>query len=582
MYVVATAGHVDHGKSTLLRALTGMQTDRLAEERRRGLSIELGYAWTTLPTGQTIAFVDVPGHERFLGTMLAGVGPVPAALLVVAADGGVMPQTIEHLAVLTELGVEHAVVAITRTDLADPRPAADEVRRALDGGPLARAEIVPVSAATGHGRGDLLAALGRLVYALPAADTGGDVRLWVDRAFTVRGVGTVATATLGAGTVRRGDRLRLGPSGHAVTVRGLESLGKPVESVTAIARVALNLRGADPGVLRRGSALVTPGRFSAAWLVDVRVASGSVEAWPRDCVLHVGAAAVAAQLRPLGGSAGRLRLAESLPLRVGDRVLLRDPGSRALAGGTVLDPDPPALRRRGAARARGAELAARPPAAGGDAELARRGVVRGRTLATLGFTCPSSPPLAGDWYVDPPHAAHLRAQLARILDDNAAADPLSAGVPLETARQALGLPDVALVPVLAPTSVMTAAGRLRARTEQLPAAAAVAVGALRDRLRTAPFAAPSVEELAAAGLGRAELVAACRIGLLLEVAPRVYLAPDAPSLAATRLAALSQPFTVSSARTMLQSSRRVVVPLLELLDARHLTRRWPDDSRSCA
>ncbi|MFD0536750.1 GTP-binding protein [Actinomadura luteofluorescens] len=209
-HVVATAGHVDHGKSTLVRALTGMEPDRLEEERRRGLTIELGFAWTALPGGDRIAFVDVPGHERLVTTMLAGVGPAPAVMFVVAADQGWQRQSEEHLAVLDALGVRHALLVVTRRDLAGGAPA-ERVRAEalthLAATTLGRVESVMVSGTTGEGLDELRAALERLTGSLPEPDRDADVRLWIDRVFTIRGRGTVVTGTLGAGTIGVGDRL---------------------------------------------------------------------------------------------------------------------------------------------------------------------------------------------------------------------------------------------------------------------------------------------------------------------------------------------------------------------------------------
>src|SRR4051812_6693158 len=207
MHVVATAGHVDHGKSTLVRALTGMEPDRYEEERRRGMTIDLGFVWTTLPGGEVVAFVDVPGHERFVGNMLAGVGPVPAVLLVVAADEGWMPQSAEHLDALDALGVQHGLLAVTRADLADPAPAMESARAHIARTSLGQVEAVAVSGETGAGLDQLRAALDRLVAALPPPDLTAPVRLWIDRAFTVRGAGTVVTGTLAAGSIRTGDPL---------------------------------------------------------------------------------------------------------------------------------------------------------------------------------------------------------------------------------------------------------------------------------------------------------------------------------------------------------------------------------------
>ena len=241
VHVVATAGHVDHGKSALVRALTGSDPDRLEEEHRRGLSIQLGYAWTSLPEVGDLAFVDVPGHERFISTMLAGVGPVPAVLFVVAADDPWMPQAAEHLAALDALCVQHAVVAVTRSDLADPAPAAARAEAELAQTSLQGSPVVQVSSRTGAGLDELRARLVELVQGLPAADSDADVRLWIDRRFTISGAGTVVTGTLPAGTVARGDTLSTGLG--TVRVRGIESLEEKVDSMSGVARVALNLTG---------------------------------------------------------------------------------------------------------------------------------------------------------------------------------------------------------------------------------------------------------------------------------------------------------------------------------------------------
>ena len=241
MHVVATAGHVDHGKSTLVRALTGMEPDRWAQERQRGMTIDLGYAWAPLPSGQVLGFVDVPGHQRFIGNMLAGLGPAPAVLMVVAADEGWRRQSGEHLAAVDALGLTRGLLAVTRSDLADPAAATAQALEQLRGSSLGEVEAVAVSGTTGAGLPELRAALDRLVGRLPAPVLDGPVRLWVDRAFTVRGSGTVVTGTLGSGTVRTGDEVVL--RGRRVRVRGLQSLGQTYDEVSAVARVAVNLRG---------------------------------------------------------------------------------------------------------------------------------------------------------------------------------------------------------------------------------------------------------------------------------------------------------------------------------------------------
>src|ERR1017187_10134013 len=218
MQVIATAGHVDHGKSALLRALTGMEPDRWAEEQRRGMTIDLGYAWMRLPSGQQLAFVDVPGHARFVPNMLAGVGAVPAVLFVVAADGGWMPQSAEHLAAIDALGISRGLIVVTRADLADPGPALTQASAQIRRSSLGETPAVAVSAVTGTGLTELIAA------DLPEPDPGGAVRIWVDRAFSMTGSGTAVTGTLPAGAIRRGDELLVTPALRPVRIRSLQSL----------------------------------------------------------------------------------------------------------------------------------------------------------------------------------------------------------------------------------------------------------------------------------------------------------------------------------------------------------------------
>ncbi|TYK44548.1 selenocysteine-specific translation elongation factor [Actinomadura decatromicini] len=579
MHVIATAGHVDHGKSTLVRALTGMEPDRLEEERRRRLTIDLGFAWTTLPGAGEIAFVDVPGHERFVANMLAGVGPAPAVLFVVAADEGWMPQSAEHLEALDALGVSHGVLAVTRSDLADPAPAIAEAREWMAGGTLRDVPAVAVSAVTGAGLDDLRAALVDLVAGLPRPDAAAPVRLWADRSFSVRGTGTVVTATLGAGTVHVGDEL-LNTEGRAVRVRGIEALGERRDSVTATARVALNLRGVDRADVPRGLPLLTPGAWRTASEVDVELRPTSSAAPPERLVLHIGTAAVPCRLRPLGPAHGRLRLDRPLPLRYGDRAVLRDPGRRRIAAGLrVLDVDPPPLRRRGAARARAAELAGVRTAADVAAARLGRGLLRGADLAAMGLPAPGAP-RHGDWWTSDERWARYAADLAEAERRHRADHPLEPGMPVAAAVQRLGLPDPALVPALAADAGLDCASGLLTppgHVAALPGELDEAVRSLELDLAAAPFAAPTADRLAELGLGNTELAAAERLGRLVRVAPGIVLLPDVDRRALDVLKALPQPFTLSAARQAMGTTRRVAVPLLELLAARGLTRRTPDD-----
>lgn len=579
MRVVATAGHVDHGKSSLVRALTGGEPDRLEEERRRGLSIELGYAWTELPGAGHVAFVDVPGHERFISTTLAGLGPVPAVLFVVAADDPWMPQAAEHLAALEALGVEHGVLVVTRADLADPAPARERALAELGATTLRGARPVTVSARTGEGLDELRAALVEMLAALPGPPVDEPVRMWVDRSFSMPGAGTVVTGTLPAGRIRPGDGLASLRSGHRV--RAVQTLGRPVEEAVGTARVALNLSGA----VERGDVLVTPGVWEHTDVVDVRLGAARLGAGdpPQRPLLHVGSTVLAVHHRPLAEGLARLTVERPLPLRVGDRMLLRDPGTRRLWSVTVLDPAPPPLRRRGAARLRAEALAAADGRADLAAEVARRGVVATDLLTRIGVPVEPVPPgvlSAGGWLLSAARAADAAREALAAVEEHARTAPLEPALTLGALAERLDLPCPELAAAVVTAPLRVEAGRVvPADADGVPAPVLTAVSALRERLAAEPFAAPPSDELARLGLDAKVQAAAVRAGLLLRPAPGVLLLPDAADRAVELLGALAQPFTVSEARQVLGTSRRVVLPLLAHLDRTGRTRRLPDDRR---
>jgi selenocysteine-specific elongation factor len=653
VHVIATAGHVDHGKSMLVRALTGMEPDRWEAEQRRGMTIDLGFAWMTLPSGEEIAFVDVPGHERFITNMLAGAGPAPGVLFVVAADEGWMPQSAEHLAALDALGVRNGLLVVTRADLADPAPALEQAKLKIADTSLGEVEAVAVSALTGQGLPELTAALGRLVARLPEANPGGSVRLWLDRVFAIKGSGTVVTGTLQAGTVHTGDELVLTPAMRPLRVRGVQSLGAPAAQVRGVARVALNLRGVSARELGRGMALVHAGRWTLASVIDVRLThvppgrppSGTMRL-PSRLTLHIGAARAVARVRMLGGRAARLSLDHPLPLHVGDRVLLRDPGAaadratgRPVFGATVLDVSPPRLRGNGAAAAAERELASWPEPPTAPDLLRRHRLLRASAASAMGLS-DLPPPVSGEWLADPAHWQRLRQRLAAAVAAHAARDPLAAGLPLDAARAELGLPDRGLVEALvawrppggrvqdgAPSQdggpgrdddtgrddgagelIIASGGYLRRATggergrrdeagqlpvpgrrpaddarvprPDLPARVADAVQVVLADLADAPFSAPDAERMRELGIDARAAAAAERAGLLLRLPGNVLLAPDAPDRAARILAGLPQPFTAAEARKALATSRRVVIPLLEWLDRKGITKRLADDRRT--
>jgi selenocysteine-specific elongation factor len=592
-HVVATAGHVDHGKSTLVRALTGMEPDRWAEERRRGLTIDLGFAWTTLPSGRDVAFVDVPGHERFLGNMLAGVGPAPVVCFVVAADEGWSAQSSDHRDAIAALGIRHGLVVVTRADRAPDRieETIAQARAELEGTGLREAPVVAVSAVQGTGMDQLRDALDDVLAGLPEPDPGGRVRLWVDRSFTVTGVGTVTTGTLAAGTLTKGDRLQVvghGQLPREVTVRGLQSQGRAHDTLGPVNRVAVNLRGVSADEIRRGEALVSPDAWPAADTLDVRRTGGiPFEDAPAHLTVHVGTVAVPARLRVFDADHARLSLDWRLPLVVGDQLLLRDPGGRRVLGGVrVLDADPPRLRRRGEGTRRGVALAGMPLEGDVLAKVAHRGAVEEAHLRRLGLlTADAVPPgevrVIGGWWVHTPTYDAWRRRLRALVESDHERDLLSTGVSQGAVRAALGHPAGHFLDQLVVDAELEQHGghvRLPSARDDL-GPAETGVAELEVRLTSDPFHAPEADELVALGLGVRELAAAERRGRVLRLRDGVVLLPTAPALAMRTLAALPQPFTTSQARQALGTTRRVAIPLLEHLDGRGWTRRIDEGHR---
>ncbi len=358
--IVGTAGHIDHGKTALVRRLTGVDTDRLPEEKKRGISIDLGFAPLVTPAGVRVGLVDVPGHERFVKNMLAGVGGVDLVLLVIAADEGVMPQTREHLAIVRLLGVTRGVVVLTKRDLVDAEWAqmvAKDVRGLLAGGPLADAPIVEFSAVTGAGTPELLAAIDAALAGAPARADAEPARLPVDRVFTVEGFGTVVTGTLWRGTIRTGDALQLLPRERDVRVRRVQVHGETVDAARAGQRTAVALHGVSKEEVERGDWLLAPGSLAASRILDVRfeLLADYPREWKVDqrVRFHLGASEVIgrlvlfadAPLRAGETALGQVRLERAAVAARGDRFVIRSYSpSRTVGGGSVIEPV--AKRRR--------------------------------------------------------------------------------------------------------------------------------------------------------------------------------------------------------------------------------------------
>ncbi len=561
MHVIATAGHVDHGKSTLVKALTGTDPDRWDEEKQRGMTIDLGFGAATLPSGRDIAFVDVPGHVRFIKNMLAGVGGVDACLFVVAATEGWKPQSEEHLRILELLGLSHGMVALTKVGLCD----ADLVELArldlaehVTGTFLEHAEVVEVDVLANYGVDDLRRALDRLVVRTPEAADVGLPRLWIDRVFAARGSGTVVTGTLTGGTLHSDDELQLAPNGHEVRVRSLQSHHATRPLATPGSRVAVNLVGVSHHDVRRGDVLVRGGQWHHTRTVDASLdVLGSLdhEVSRRGAyVAYLGSGEHPVKVRVLGehalqpGQAGlvRLHLPVELPLQPGDRYVLRESGRKeTVGGGEILDVAPvlPASRAR--------------PDRSVDRVIAERGFVEADELVRL--TGERRDPQLGRWVTDPPRLQELLDDVARRI---AEAGPLGLDVVSLDERQRAALPRI--------EGVKVEAGRVLAAEAADPLADHPYVAALDAE----PFAPPAPD-----GVDRAELRELTRRGLVVAQ-DGIYFSAAAVDAAAQVVATLleRQPagVTVAEVRDAWGCSRKHALPLLALLDARGITRRRGD------
>jgi selenocysteine-specific elongation factor len=604
LQVIATAGHVDHGKSSLIRQLTGIEPDRLEEERRRGLTIDLGYAWCTLPSGREIGFVDVPGHERFVRTMLAGVGPVRLVLFVVATDEGWKPQSEEHLAIVDVLGVDGAVVALTKSDLvtADRLETAElAIRERLQGTALEGSAIVSCSARTGAGLDRLVAAIDSMVAAAPPTEDSDRPRLFVDRVFTISGAGTVVTGTLTGGPLAVGDEVEFAPSGVRARIRGLQTHKRRIELARPVSRVAVNLAGVERARLERGDVLTRPGDWLPTSLIEGRIHPVRGLTHPvtgrGSFTFHAGAAERSAAVRLFdvaalasGEAFARIRLSAPLALDVGDRFVLRESGRReTVAGGLVLDLAPP--RRPGA----GARERLERRATAGREELpalllAERGAIRAEEVRPLtGVEWTDGPAALGGWFVAEP----VRDAVGRaVVDDLSAfhrANPLAEGSPtghvgsiVAAALRTAGAPADprladAVIDELTRAGVLARAGRtLRLATHE-GGVQGDEITRVTEAVATAEPTPPTIAELRAGGFDREAIEAAVRSGALVRIAPDLVVTAGFVSRAVDAVrGAGSAGITVSAVRQQLGTSRKFAVPLMEHLDRAGLTRRSGD------
>ncbi|MDP1890415.1 MAG: selenocysteine-specific translation elongation factor [Gemmatimonadaceae bacterium] len=598
--ILGTAGHIDHGKTALVHALTGVDTDRLPEEKRRGITIELGFAPLALDGVGTLGVVDVPGHEAFVRTMLAGAAGVDLALLVVAADEGVMPQTREHLAILGALGIRGGVVALTKSDLVDDEMrdlAAEDVAMLLEGSALAGAPIVAVSARTGDGLDDLRRALAVAAAAVPARDAGDAFRMPVDRVFSVKGTGTVATGTVWSGQVCRDDALRAFPGGAALRVRGVETHGHAAETGRAGQRVAVALAGADRDALERGAVLVGA---DVGWVERDRMRADvalfddtAVTLTARTRVrLHLGTAEVGARVVARGGPVRpgsvvpvRLVLDQPLVARGGDRFVLRAATpATTIGGGVITDPAPPFRRT--------------PPFAAANAaaeqrlrwmveEEAGRGLLVATAPMRLGLTADACAAVIallsnvvvriGERLVERQRLDVAETALLRGVDEGHVARPLDRGIPLQPLRARLGLGGELADWVLAAAAErgrIAVAGGLVSRAGWQPKLSAddhAAIGAIERVLETAGREAPSGAELAATAGPRAPALLRLleREGRVVPIGEERYLTPRAWREALVSLReGTREPrsYSAGEIREIFGISRKYAIPLIEGCD----------------
>jgi selenocysteine-specific elongation factor len=626
-YILATAGHVDHGKSSLVKALTGTDPDRLPEEKARGITIELGFAHLSLP-GFHVGIVDVPGHEDFVKNMVAGVGSIDVALLIVAADDGWMPQTEEHLQILTYLGVTRGVVALTKSDLlesGDERAVA-VVRAQLEGTPLSNAPIVKTSVVSGAGMDELKEGLGKVLAETPAPRDFGKPRLPVDRVFTLRGVGTVVTGTLSGGVFQRAQQVVIQPRKTSTRVRTVQSHNRDVEASPPGTRTALNLpdiaaTGAEAHGVQRGDTITLPSLGGPAMAVDVLLeksarlakqvtpAVTALRDGVRVRVHHSSANYAARVIIPAGGPIdvgeqriAQLRFEKPVFMFLGDRFIVRDWSEQwTLAGGTVLDPDAPTRNLRSESRRE--FLGGRAAGINDLRALILSGlkrdcaVPRGELLVKSRFSAQEIAAAvgalaveehivtSGDWAINAPWWGTLKARAAEAIESEHKAHPDRQGLPLSDLRRAVALPHAALFDVLiadlcrngfsqSGTTIRRGGHKLA-----LPAHLEAHGARIRSALAAKPFEPPTRKDLAGDAAAQQALRFLVQSGEAIELDAETMMLAGNYSKAADAIKAHLQKAggaTASELRQLLNTNRRVIIPLLERLDREGVTVRQGD------
>ena len=601
--VIATGGHVDHGKSSLVATLTGIDPDRWAEEKRRGLTIDLGYAWCELPSGREVGFVDVPGHERFIRNMLAGVGPAPLVLFVVAADEGWKPQSEEHLEILDVLGVSSGVVAITKRDLVDDATmevARHEVLERLQTTTLADAPVVPVSSVTGDGIDALRSTLDTMIERAPAPRPS-PVRLFVDRVFTITGAGTVATGTLTGGCLAVGDEVSIEPGGRRARLRSLQTHRRTEGTACPVARVAVNLVGVERGDLERGDVVAQPRAWTPTTSFDVRLravrglgkaltARGAFKVYAGTSEADVRVRFLDAnRLEPGGEAFARMVTSRPLVLAVNDRVVLREAGRReTVAGGLVLDLAP------GKATGAPGRLEARLAASPSDLPtliVGERGAILAGDVPRLVGSAADPATMMGDWAVDPALRSSLERSVTTALAAFHAREPLAAGAPIADVRSLVardlreagaptdpGLVGAAIDAMVESGIVERTGGALhladhRVSLDEHDEDVRSLLAAIDGEHEAAP---PTIAELEHAGVSRDVISAAVEAGLAVRVSKELVFTPELVARAEALVRAAPDGITVSAFREQLGTSRKFALPLLEHLDRTGVSRRDGD------
>jgi selenocysteine-specific elongation factor len=628
MHVIGTAGHVDHGKSALVEALTGTHPDRLKEERERQMTIDLGFAWLTLPGGAEVGIIDVPGHRDFIENMLAGVGGIDAALFVVAADEGVMPQTREHLAILDLLEVPAGVIGVTKADLVDEEWLSlvrADIAQVVAGTVLAGAPVVAVSARTGRGIQELTAALENVLAGRPARADHGRPRLPIDRVFSLPGFGTVVTGTLSGGSLLLGQEVSVLPSGLSARVRGLQTHKTKIARATPGSRVAVNLTGVELTQVRRGMVVAKPGAFVPTTFLDARLRHLPGASLPlhhnAEVKLFLGAAEVVGRVRLLEhdslppGDAGWAQLALTEPVVAvpGDRFILRRPSpGETIAGGVIVDAQPRRrYRRRDATVIGRLETLAR----GTPGEVLLQAleslgpVPLAEALERAGLAGEAAPEavsalresgqlieLDGERLVlSEPAWDRLAGHLTDLLTGYHEAYPLRSGMAREEVKSRLGqaLPAAwrarftprtfnAILAFAAGAGVLELSGAQvckRGRQVALSAEQRKRVEALLADFEHDPFNTPSVKECAAR-LGDELLAAVIEQGRLVQVSPDVLFSAGAYAEMVGRIRqhlAAQKRVSVAEVRDMFETSRKYALAIMEHLDAEGVTRRVGDE-----